>query len=843
MAVPGIFKELKDDFILQLKGLFFLALGLLCLAGLRFTEQTGTIGGVLAGFLQMVAGEMAVIIPLLVCLLGMGNIIPWKISNLRTRFTGLMVILLLLLVTFHLNLMIELPLEGESIYRASYFLGLQKQGGGLTGALLSIVLFFFFGEIGSYIVVGALAAASFLLVVNISLTGLFELFRENLSGLLVKVGPFFRELYYTLFTEEVEEDEEGERGLQLAAGGREVSPDGVDLPEQEWEEEGTCITYGETRGPGEGTGKGDTRGKRDTGDEGDEPGAGAAGYVPGAGFEDTSTGEKPRGRGAAAGRPDPRQGETGPGEGRDTGKEPGEAPGRERERDARRGPARGPTRVREEKGGGSLALTLVLDRGEEEAVPYRLPSLGLLTKGSQPRDKQQKKIALERAKILENTLRNFGVNVKNIQVYSGPAVTRYELQPARGVKVSRIVSLADDLALSMAAQGVRIEAPIPGKAAVGIEVPNKIIAPVYLRGVLDNPDFLEAASPLTIGLGKDVYGSPVVVDLARMPHLLIAGATGSGKSVCLNTLITSLLFKASPREVRFLMVDPKFVELNCYNGIPHLLTPVISDSKKAAAALKKMVKEMGERYEKFAREGVREITSYNRLMAQQEEGDRVLPFIVVIIDELADIMMVSPQEVEDAIARLAQMARAAGIHLVIATQRPSVNVLTGIIKANITTRIAFAVSSSTDSRVILDMGGAEKLVGQGDMLYHPVGIQKPRRIQGAYISEEEVKKIVGYIRGQGLEPREQKIINESEDQAGEPRDLDEVFLEAVQEVVTSGQASISFLQRKFHLGHVRAGRIIDDMERYGIVSGFEGSKSRKVLISPEQLSELLKKII
>ncbi|HPZ44388.1 MAG TPA: DNA translocase FtsK, partial [Bacillota bacterium] len=375
---------------------------------------------------------------------------------------------------------------------------------------------------------------------------------------------------------------------------------------------------------------------------------------------------------------------------------------------------------------------------------YKLPPLTLLARPNRIKNTRYNKDISENVRILEDTLESFGINAKVIQVSRGPAITRYEIQPPSGVKVSRIVSLADDIALSMAAPGVRIEAPIPGKAAVGIEVPNKEISMVHLRDLLETQEFIQSKSKLTIALGKDIAGNPVIGDLGKMPHLLIAGATGSGKSVCLNTLIASILFKATPDEVKLLMIDPKMVELATYNGIPHLVTPVVTDPRKAATSLRWAVKEMERRYELFAAAGVRDITRYNKLMKTKEpDGNSMpLPFIIVIIDELADLMIVAPADVEDAICRLAQMARAAGMHLVVATQRPSVDVITGLIKANIPSRISFAVSSQIDSRTILDMSGAEKLLGKGDMLFLPVGAAKPIRVQGAYLSDREVEELV-----------------------------------------------------------------------------------------------------
>ncbi|MEW5785987.1 MAG: DNA translocase FtsK [Bacillota bacterium] len=490
-----------------------------------------------------------------------------------------------------------------------------------------------------------------------------------------------------------------------------------------------------------------------------------------------------------------------------------------------------------------LALVEPVENGEPAARchavvraslnQYVAPSLELLARPSRVGDHQQSKGIKERARLLENTLQSFGVKARVIHVQSGPTVTRFEVQPEAGVKVSKIISLSDDLALNLAAPLVRIEAPIPGKAALGIEVPNKIIALVYLREVLEDGCFQESPSPLTAGLGKDITGVPVIADLTKMPHLLIAGATGAGKSVCLNTIIISLLYKARPERVRFVMIDPKVVELSIYNGIPHLLMPVVTESKKASLALRSMVKEMGRRYELFAQDGVRDIGAYNELVGSGGEDGEIMPYIVVIIDELADLMLVAPGEVEDSIARLAQMSRAAGIHLVIATQRPSVDVLTGIIKANITSRVAFTVSSQVDSRTILDMAGAEKLLGRGDMLFYPVGAVKPFRVQGAYISEREVKSITDYIKQQGQVEYENKFNTlEMDDSAME--ELDQLFPDAVELVVRTGQASISLLQRRFRIGYTRAARLIDDLERRGVVGQHEGSKPREVIITPEQ---------
>lgn len=474
---------------------------------------------------------------------------------------------------------------------------------------------------------------------------------------------------------------------------------------------------------------------------------------------------------------------------------------------------------------------------------YSYPSLDLLDecKDDISNVKALKNSALEGAKKLEDTLKSFGVEARVINISRGPAVTRYEIQPSPGVKVSKIVNLSDDIALNLAAAGVRIEAPIPGKAAVGIEVPNKEMSAVYLRDMLESKEFIKHSSKLAFSVGKDISGETVVADIGKMPHLLVAGATGSGKSVCINSLIMSILFKSSPEEVKLLMVDPKVVELGIYNGIPHLLIPVVTDPKKAAGALNWAVQEMVNRYKLFADKGVRDLKGYNAMLRTNEEQG-ILPEIVIIVDELADLMMVAPNDVEDAICRLAQMARAAGMHLVIATQRPSVDVITGVIKANIPSRISFAVSSQVDSRTILDMGGAEKLLGKGDMLFYPVGEPKPLRVKGSFVSDTEVERVVEFIKTQGYSSYDENIIEKindtstgNDDNSG---DNDALLNQAIEMVVDAGQASVSFVQRKFKVGYSRAARIIDQMEARNIVGRFEGSKPRQVLISKQQWMEM-----
>ncbi len=469
---------------------------------------------------------------------------------------------------------------------------------------------------------------------------------------------------------------------------------------------------------------------------------------------------------------------------------------------------------------------------------YELPSTDLLKANENTNSSKDKKDILNKAKILEGTLQNFGVEAKVVQISKGPTITRYELQPKPGVKVSKIVNLTDDIALSLAAQNIRIEAPIPGKSAVGIEIPNDSSTLVTLREVLESDSFVDKKSKLTFVLGKDISGQPIVDDLGKMPHMLIAGATGSGKSVCVNSLITSILYKSTPEEVKFLLIDPKVVELSCYNGIPHLLLPVVTDPKKAAAALNWVVQEMTNRYKCFAQNSVRDLDSYNEKFKDSKEEQ--LPKLVVIIDELADLMMVSPDQVEDAICRLAQMARAAGIHLIVATQRPSVDVITGVIKANIPSRIAFSVSSQADSRTILDMGGAEKLLGKGDMLFYPVGSSKPRRMQGAFVSDSEVNSVVEFIKNQveNINYEEEIIEKISNAKQVTEEEVDEKLSEAIDLVVSAQQASISMLQRRFRIGYNRAARLIDEMEARGIVSESLGSKPRNVLITQEEFEEI-----
>ena len=481
------------------------------------------------------------------------------------------------------------------------------------------------------------------------------------------------------------------------------------------------------------------------------------------------------------------------------------------------------------------------DKAEPEKpvkTDYKFPPISILGKDPKAGTTQSKAQMLATAQKLEDTLKSFGVDAKVMQINQGPTVTRYEVSPSHGVKVSKIVNLADDIALNLAASGIRIEAPIPGKAAVGIEVPNREQQSVYLRTVLESEQFKKFPSKLAFALGQDIAGNAVVTDIAKMPHLLIAGATGSGKSVCINTLITSIIYKAKPDEVKLILVDPKVVELSVYNGIPHLMIPVVTDPKKAAGALNWAVREMLARYNSFAEHSVRDIKGFNAMKAEKGESD-FMPQIVIIIDELADLMMASPKEVEDSICRLAQMARAAGIHLIIATQRPSVDVITGVIKANIPSRLAFAVSSGIDSRTILDMNGAEKLLGKGDMLFYPTGMSKPVRIQGAFVTDKEVENIVDFLKkessGTDYNETVMEEISSAVKTGGGAGEHDEYFDNAAELVVNKEKASVSMLQRQFRIGYNRAARLMEELEDAGIVGPEDGSKPRKVLLNKVQL--------
>lgn len=501
-----------------------------------------------------------------------------------------------------------------------------------------------------------------------------------------------------------------------------------------------------------------------------------------------------------------------------------------------------------EQEAAEVAASVAAAEGKEKKE-YQLPPISLLKKGSRSGGESNASLR-ETAIKLQQTLKNFGVNVTVTNVSCGPSVTRYELQPEMGVKVSKIVGLADDIKLNLAAADIRIEAPIPGKAAVGIEVPNKETSPVMLRDLLESKEFADSTSKIAFAAGKDIGGKTVVADIAKMPHVLIAGATGSGKSVCINTLIMSILYKATPEEVKLIMIDPKVVELSVYNGIPHLMIPVVTDPKKAAGALNWGVAEMTRRYQAFAEQNVRDMKGYNdkvrQMVVPEEERPALMPQIVIIVDELADLMMVASGEVEEAICRLAQLARAAGIHLVLATQRPSVNVITGLIKANMPSRIAFSVSSGVDSRTIIDMNGAEKLLGKGDMLFYPAGYQKPARVQGSFVSDKEVQDVVDYlIHNNGDAVYDDEIVTHVNTAnvgtqgavSAEEDERDVYFKDAGRLIIEKEKASIGMLQRAFKIGFNRAARVMDQLCEAGVVGGEEGTKPRKILMTLEEFEQ------
>ncbi len=746
----------------QVKGILLVALAVFCYVGLVQTDQTGGVGLVVSTVLRTMAGEAAVVVPLFIGILGLRLIIPGENFNVKSRMTGLLILSVLAMIWIHLQYIIGrlAYLPANDLIMGSFLPGLQGEGGGAIGAAFAVALYFSIGITGTRILLFALALISVLMVVDISVNRLLNIFLRMLE----RVYEFLKKLFRGL---------SGVAGKGVA-GSKEKIRDAAEKRKAA-AEINSAEALPEQPAP-------------------DQPPA-----------PPVQVWNDPAGQTAAA--------ETGSYQ-------------QERQLNI--------NEPQRENGAGDLPA--VVGKKGKSFSDYIYPPLELLSLPRSNGDHQLKN-SRDRARKLENTLRNFGVQARVTHVQAGPTVTRFEVQPEAGVKVSKIIGLSDDLALNLAAPLVRIEAPIPGKAALGIEVPNSIISLVHLREVIEENNFKKSASPLTIGLGKDITGGPVIADLAKMPHLLIAGATGSGKSVCLNTLVTGILYKAHPEQLRFMMIDPKVVELSAYNGIPHLLMPVLTDPRKASLALRNMVREMGRRYDLFARLGVRDISTYNEMASRDDELEN-LPFIVIIIDELADLMHVSPGEVEDAIARLAQMSRAAGIHLIVATQRPSVDVLTGIIKANITSRVAFTVSSQFDSRTILDMAGAEKLLGRGDMLFYPVGAVKPFRVQGAFISEEEVKNITDFIKEQGLVEQENGSNFLETPEEVEEEETDALFAEAVDLVVRTGQASISLLQRRFRIGYTRAARLIDDLERKGVVGQFEGSKPREILVTPEQAAKI-----
>lgn len=800
----------RKDFYYELLGLGLLGVGIFSLISM-LSSSVGILGESIRDMLVSTLGAMAYVFPLLVLLMGSSLILrkPQLFSNKKTY--GVLLIAVITAMLLSLNRM-------ESVHREGFLVTLKNlmniedvNHGGIFGLILAVPLYRLIGPFGTYIVAGCFYVVALVLIFN---TTIYDFLRKTNEQRRTAKGKMeIRREEKKRYRAEKQEQkqelkneekiiEEKLKILEMMNGNEERPIGTVD---QETKSPFVHLDVEDSEGMVKTVLKEDDLSKELLVEKSETSEALSEITV-------EMSSEKSR-------------------EHLDEGalqKEHLEEPKITREKRKRTPPL-------EEIEGEQMGLE------ELEKPTYEFPEIALLKqniKGMLANEDRDE--ILENAKKLEETLMSFGVEARVIHVSKGPSVTRYELQPKAGVKVSRIVNLSDDIALALAARGVRIEAPIPGKAAVGIEIPNKETTAVYLREVIEDSKFQRSTSKISVALGKDISGEAIIGDLSKMPHVLIAGATGSGKSVCINSLIISILYKYDPEHVRLLMVDPKVVELNVYNGIPHLLIPVVTDPKKAAGALNWAVNEMTRRYQSFAEYGVRNIEGFNELAKKNKEL-KSLPYIVIIVDELADLMMVSANEVEDYIARLAQMARAAGMHLVIATQRPSVDVITGVIKANIPSRISFAVSSAIDSRTILDSGGAEKLLGKGDMLYYPVGEQKPKRIQGAFISEEEVEAIVSRIKVQKDQLLyDQEIMEHIEKGRSDQEDSeegDELYQEAVKVVVENQQASTSFLQRKMRIGYNRAARIMDQLEERGVISQRDGSKPRQVLMSEYHLRE------
>ncbi|UFJ42189.1 DNA translocase FtsK [Brevibacillus humidisoli] len=781
----------------ELMGLLVIALALIGLL------ESGWLGKqVLAFLFRFIAGSWDFAIPLLMIGVALHMMFTRRPPKLTPRIAGFLLLLLSILIWDHMLLYQMITAEGrfeQSIVRVTWDRLWAEQGqevsttsvaGGMLGALLFAISYQLVGGVGTGLLIGLFGLIGIMLVFNLSYVDVLVFVKNKVRGGYDKLKQSVKESVQLLHDESQKEKEGEETPAAEEAAALEQPPVAAIGP------------YSDESGSAEGEISPPVQPE-------EEPSINPVIRD----FAERLIEE---------------------------GEEMPAAAILSKEQQARSGASGKATRIsaQSEHQDAGFSLSQQMD---EQILPYEIPGLKMLSRPKAHPLGKDVDHTTNAAKLV-NTLKSFGVNAIVSEVHRGPAVTRYEVQPATGVKVSRIVSLTDDLALALAAKDIRIEAPIPGKSAIGIEVPNTEVAVVTLREVLESSRYQDASAKLTVALGRDISGEPIVADLAKMPHLLVAGATGSGKSVCINGLIMSILFKAKPHEVKLMMIDPKMVELNVYNGIPHLLAPVVTDPRRASVALKKVVAEMERRYNLFAQNGSRNIEMYNQIVRDQAGGDdkqAPLPYIVVIVDELADLMMVAPGEVEDAICRLAQMARAAGIHLIIATQRPSVDVITGVIKANIPSRIAFGVSSMADSRTILDMGGAEKLLGRGDMLFLPMGASKPIRVQGAFVSDKEVEEVVRFVKEQQEARYQEEMI--PEEASDEPQTVidDELYDQAVQIVVEAQTASASLLQRRLRIGYTRAARLIDMMESQGVVGPYEGSKPREVKVPrPSQESNI-----
>jgi len=811
--------ENRRIFFTEIIGLFFLGLGVFTLISM-LSSSVGVLGETIRNIMTAISGLLAYVFPILFLLIGTSLIIrrPGLFSNKKTY--GFILMALTTAMLLSLNRM-------ESVHKEGFMVSLRNlmniediNHGGILGLIMAIPLYRLTGPLGTYIIAGCFYIVSLVLIFN---TTLYD-FLKNGNSARLRAKDKMSEKKVLMAKEKALKGEDPEtKKIEDKLKILEMMNSGEESANQNMAVMAEPVARKKTKSPFVSLDLGDDPGMVRTLEKEDENSREI--HITGKNAENLNSGNLAEEIKIVEPNPEVNQ---------ESLKLAEEAAKKILITEERR-KNEGKPEI-EKLSGSQIGIEEI-----EEKPQYQFPEISLLKQNIKGMlaDEDREEI-IENAKKLEDTLMSFGVEARVINVSKGPSVTRYELQPKAGVKVSRIVSLSDDIALALAARGVRIEAPIPGKAAVGIEIPNRETTPVYLREVIEDAKFQKSTAKISVALGKDISGETIIGDLSKMPHVLIAGATGSGKSVCINSLIISILFKYDPEHVRLLMVDPKVVELNVYNGIPHLLIPVVTDPKKAAGALNWAVNEMTRRYQSFAEHGVRNIEGYNEMTKKKKEL-KTIPYIVIIVDELADLMMVSANEVEDYIARLAQMARAAGMHLVIATQRPSVDIITGVIKANIPSRISFAVSSAIDSRTILDSGGAEKLLGKGDMLYYPVGEQKPKRVQGAYISEEEVEAIVSRIKvTKDKLIYDEEIINHierSKDVEGDDEESDDLYEEAVRIVVENQQASTSFLQRKMRVGYNRAARIMDELEDKGIISGRDGSKPRQVLMSESDLKD------
>lgn len=872
-------KSVKKTLKYEVYGILFLIFSVITLASTGGSDAgVGSVGRSLGAICYFLAGRIPYVIPLVFIYIGLYVMIyrRWP-KRWTARRTGLLLAVIAVLITYQMNLMQHLGVPytaGDIIskpfenLRDVLKMGIdhdtfrQNAGGGLIGALSYGVLYLLFADLGASLMVIALFAISFVYITGITYTEIFKSarlkLREFYKVLKIRWREWRKHKKHKKLERELERidpddadelavpaviDEETynpyRKPKQRPAFFNLFFPDQRKKDEQDedgWTDEARAMAYDDDEELdgmsgvhyGEETAEPVFRDFLDRVEQQvNEPDQADAAEVPEAMDVPADVLETDPSEDEAFSKP--------AADGRSADDDAfAEETALEGDEQVEEGAASAET--------GSSIRVQISAKPEQQQRPYQLPPFSLLNKPSTPGGKGGQADYMANARKLEATLESFGVRARVLEVVRGPAVTRYEIQPDIGVKVSRIVNLTDDIALALAAKDIRMEAPIPGKSAIGIEVPNDEISIVTLREVMESSAFHESSSKLSVALGRDISGKAIVANLAKMPHLLVAGATGSGKSVCINGIITSILYKAKPTEVKFLLVDPKMVELNVYNGIPHLLSPVVTDPRRASLALKKIVVEMEKRYELFSKSGTRNIEGYNALIQERiasgDESEAPLPYIVVIVDELADLMMVAAGDVEEAITRLAQMARAAGIHLIIATQRPSVDVITGVIKANIPSRIAFGVSSQVDSRTILDSAGAEKLLGRGDMLFLPVGASKPLRIQGAFLTDQEVEAVCDFVRKQGeAEYRTDLVpeIDEVQEQAQEH--VDELYDQAVQIVIEAKQASVSLLQRRMRIGYTRAARLIDAMEANGIIGPYEGSKPREVLMTMEQYQQ------